>query len=146
MIVITVSALIGLFFAWRHMLRGHASAFQEQSLYKTFIFSFLFAAVTFWSVPEAWVRFTAREVITDKVTFRIERPGPAIGRFSHCEAGLRFYDDWLKYYVELCTKDKYLVSDARTVEIEKRVTAHGAHFVRYRFISADGAPHRWIDV
>lgn len=146
MIVITVSALIGLFFAWRHMLRGHSSAFREQSLYKTFFFSFLFAAATFWSVPEAWVRLTAREVIRHEVTFRVEHPGPSTGRFNHCQAGLRFYDDWLKYYVELCTKDKYLVSGARTVEIEKRVTAHGANFVRYRFISASGKPHSWIEV
>lgn len=146
LIVITVSSVIGLFFAWRHLLRGEAYLFSNETLLKTFIFTFVFSALTFWSVPEAWIRWTAREVITREVKFRIEHPGPAIGRNSHCEAGLRFYDDWLKYYVELCTKDKYLVSDARAVEIEKRVTAHGAYFVRYRFISADGKPHSWIKV
>ena len=146
LIVITVASVIGLFFAWRHLLRGQAALFSDTTLFKTFFFTFLFSAFTFWSVPEAWVRWTAKEMITREVKFSIEHPGPAIGRFSHCEAGLRFYDDWLKYYVELCTKDKYLVSGARGVEIEKRVTTHGANFIRYRFISASGKPQSWIEV
>lgn len=146
LIVITVASVIGLFFAWRHLLRGQASLFSDTTLFKTFIGTFLLSALTLWAVPEAWVRWTAQEVIAREVEFRIEHPGPSLGRYSHCEAGLRFYDDWLKRSVELCTKDKYILNGFRTVEIEKRVTAHGAHFVRYRFIYANGTPHRWIEV
>lgn len=146
LIVITVAAVLGLFFAWQYVLRGQSALFSGPTLLKTFFCTFVFAAFTLWEVPEAWVRWTAKDVIVREVEFRIEHPGPSVGRGSHCEAGLRFYDGWLKRSVELCTKDRYFLNGFRTVEIEKRVTAHGAHFVRYRFIFANGTPHRWIDV
>lgn len=153
LVVITVAAVLGLFFAWRYVLRGEAALFSGPTLLKTFFGSFLLSALTLWQVPEAWVRWTAQEAITREVEFRIEHPGPPVGRSSHCQAGLRFYDDWLKRSVELCTQDKYILdgfrrgeSGFRRVEIEKRVTTHGARFVRYRFIYANGRPHRWIKV
>lgn len=146
LIVITVAAVLGLFFAWRHVLRGQAALFSGPTLLKTFFGTFLFAAFTLWEVPEALVRWTAQEVIVREVAFRIEHPGPPVGRGSHCEAGLRFYDDWLKHSVAFCTKDRYILNGFRTVEIEKRVTTHGAYFTRYRFIFANGTPHRWIKV
>ena len=146
LIVITVAAVLGLFFAWRYALRGQAALFSGPTLLKTFFGTFLLAAITLWGVPEAWVRWTAQDVIVREVAFRIEHPGPPVARNSRCEAGLRFYDDWLKHSVAFCTKDKYILDGFRTVEIEKRVTTHGAYFTRYRFIFADGTPHRWIKV
>lgn len=146
MIVITIAAFIGLFCAWRYVMRGESALFSGESLFTTFFWVFIGATLVLWYTPEAWVHMAAREVITREEPFTVNHPGPRIGRFSSCSAGLHFYDDWLKRSVELCTRDEYVPSGAKSVEIEKRVIAHGARFVRYRFISADGVRHDWVKV
>lgn len=146
MIVVTVAAFIGLFCAWRHALRGEQVLFSGSTLFKTFFWTFTITIIALWNAPEAWVNLTAREIVSSKVSFHVGHPGPSTGKNTHCSAGLRFYDAWLKRSVELCTRDEHIPSAARTLEIEKRITTHGARFIRYRFISVDGTPHRWIDV
>ncbi|TDT58733.1 hypothetical protein DFO53_0273 [Enterobacter sp. AG5470] len=140
--MMTIAALVGLLVAWRLAQKG----WRWKSLLLAFSGVFLFIALTLWNAPEAWVRATASERVQSEVMFSIGHPGPPVTRSQHCEAGLRFYDAWLKRPVELCTRDDIVPPGARTVQLEKRVTARGAVFTHYRFISAAGHPQGWWPV
>lgn len=141
-VMMAIAVLAGLLVAWRLAQKG----WRFKSLLLTFSGVFLFIALTLWHAPEAWVRATASERVQSEVTFSIGHPGPPVTRSQHCEAGLRFYDAWLQRPVELCTRDDIVPPGARTVQLEKRVTARGAVFTHYRFISASGIPQGWWPV
>ncbi|WP_223284182.1 hypothetical protein [Kosakonia sp. SMBL-WEM22] len=111
-----------------------------------FVALFMYCIATLWNAPEAWVKFTASEIVQSEVTFTIGHPGPPISRASRCPAGLRFYDAWLNRPVEICTRDVLVPPGARTVQLEKRLSARGAIFTHYRFISASGIPQGWWPV
>lgn len=141
-VMMAIAALAGLLVAWHLAKKG----WRFKSLLLTFSGVFLFIALTLWHAPEAWVRATASERVQSEVTFSIGHPGPPVTRSQHCEAGLRFYDAWLQRPVELCTRDDIVPPGTRTVQLEKRVTARGAVFTHYRFISASGIPQGWWPV
>ncbi|MDM9615116.1 hypothetical protein [Kosakonia cowanii] len=139
-IILIVAVLVGLLAAWR----GPFTTLRNKLL--CFVALCLLSLATLWNVPEAWVKFTASQIVESEVTFTIGHPGPPITRTNRCPAGLRFYDAWLNRPIELCTRDALVPPGARTVQLEKRVSARGAIFTHYRFISASGIPQGWWPV
>ncbi|MGY5956128.1 hypothetical protein ACUY4R_002972 [Kosakonia sp. BK9b] len=142
-VIATVTVLIALFCAWRRWRSGNASPFHALAPWKIFLCVLAFVGTTLWAIPEAWVQLTAKETVRSEIIFRLTYPGPSSGRNHHCEAGLRVDDAWLHRLVEICTHTHKVPSDASTVQIEKRIAARGAVFVRYRFVSAAGIPYGW---
>jgi len=141
-VMVSLAVLVALAVAWRTKVRGY----RPKPLLLTFFVTLLFVAVTLLYAPEAWVRMTAKTLVQSEVTFSIGHPGPPITKNKHCETGLRFYDRWLQRPIELCTRDAIVPPGSRTVQLEKRVTARGAVFTHYRFISAAGVPQGWWPV
>ncbi|MGK9172092.1 DUF4010 domain-containing protein [Yokenella regensburgei] len=143
LIILTLACVVGLFFAWRHLMRGALVAGNPFSLFKAFFFAAMMVMVTFWFTPDALVRLTADQKVSRMVAFSIEHPGPATARFSSCKAGMRFYDDDLQRTIFFCEDDKNVPPGSRRVEVEKHINNHGGRFLRYRFILADNSRSPW---
>lgn len=142
LVMLVIAVLLGILATWcsRKKVTGNKTRLL------TFLGVFLLMALTLWNVPEAWVRYSTNEMMHSEVAFSIGHPGPPISKSKHCEAGLRFYDAWLRHPIELCTRDAIVPPGARTVQLEKRVSARGAVFTHYRFLSASGIPQGWWPV
>ncbi|ANR80697.1 hypothetical protein BBB57_22065 [Kosakonia sacchari] len=142
LVMLAIAVLVALLTTWC----GRKKVIRNKTRLLTFLGLFLFTGMTLWNVPEAWVRYSANEMVHSEVAFSIGHPGPPISKSKHCEAGLRFYDEWLQRPIELCTRDAIVVPGAQKVQLEKRVSARGAVFTHYRFISASGIPQGWWPV
>lgn len=143
LIIITTASAIGLYAAWRQLMRGTLLADDPFTLFKTFFYTVLLVTITFWETPEAWVRLTASENVTREVTFTLEHPGPSTSRFSSCKAGMRFYDDELRRTMFFCEQDSNVPPGSQKVQVEKLMNAHGGRYLRYRYIRVDHSPAPW---
>ena len=63
-------------------------------------------------------------VITYEAAYEITYPGPRMGRFGHCEAGLWFKDYNTKRWIQLCTNKKALQAAGEPGADAVRVSAH----------------------
>ena len=143
LVVITIACAIGLFAAWRQLMRGALMASEPFSLFNTFFAAVIMVCITFWAAPEVWVRLTASENVTREVTFTLEHPGPSTSRFSSCKAGMRFYDDELRRTMFFCGQDVNVPPGSQKVQVEKLMNAHGGRYRRYRYIRVDHSPAPW---
>lgn len=143
LIIITAACAIGLFVAWRQLMRGSLLASEPFTLFKTFFYTTLLVTITLWETPEAWVRLTASESVTRNVSFTLEHPGPSTSRFSNCKAGMRFYDDELRRTLFLCEQDSNVPPGSHRVQVEKLMNDHGGRYLRYRYIRADNSFAPW---
>ncbi|WP_342324256.1 hypothetical protein AAEY27_07255 [Kosakonia sp. BYX6] len=140
LVMLAVAALGGLMAARYKVLR------RIRTRFLVFCGVFFYLIATLWNAPEVWVRMRASEIVHSEAAFTIGHPGPPYARYKHCEAGLRFYDEFLKRSIELCTRDALVPPGARSVQLEKRVSSRGAIFTHYRFMSATGYPQGWWPV
>ncbi len=143
LVIITVASAAGLFVAWRQLMRGSLSAGDPFTLFKTFFSTVLMVTLTLWQTPETWVRLTATEKASREVSFSLEHPGPSTSRFSSCKTGMRFYDDELRRSMFFCVQESNVPPGSRKVEVEKLMNAHGARYLRYRYLLADNTRSPW---
>lgn len=143
LIAITLASAIGLFVAWRQLMRGSLLASEPFTLFKTFFYTTLLVTITLWETPEAWVRLTASESVTRNVAFTLEHPGPSTSRFSSCKAGMRFYDDELRRTLFFCEQDSNVPPGSHKVQVEKLMNDHGGRYLRYRYVRADNSLAPW---
>jgi len=78
------------------------------------------------------------EIISYESSYEITYPGPSIGRFSHCEAGLWIEDTSTHRRIELCTNkmdlEENIKQGMKTVCVSARVNKIGSYIVSYTFI------------
>lgn len=78
------------------------------------------------------------KVISYESEYDVVFPGPSIGKYGHCEAGLWLKDQNTSRWIQLCTNKEFLRSHHKQgmtgVWVTARVNKIGSYIVKYEFI------------
>ena len=78
------------------------------------------------------------EIISYESAYEITYPGPSIGKFGHCEAGLWIEDTGTHRRIALCTNktdlEENIKQGMKTVWVNARTNKIGSYIVSYTFI------------
>ncbi|WP_433589979.1 hypothetical protein [Pseudomonas koreensis] len=78
------------------------------------------------------------EIISYKSSYELRYPGPSMGKFGRCEAGLWIEDQSTNRWIELCTNkmdlDKNIQQGMQLVWVSARTNKIGSYIMNYTFI------------
>ncbi|MXP49809.1 hypothetical protein FD733_11630 [Pantoea sp. Eser] len=109
---ITVASIFGLIFL------GRAVYFRpvgESSIYvlKAFCGGFYIGFVSILNCYSVYVYVAPGKTIQYESEYEVTFPGPSIGKYSHCKAGLWIKDAYTKRWIQLCTNRKNLHNERK---------------------------------
>lgn len=133
---ITTGSVIGLIFAGRTAYFRPVGKTPKYIL-EMFFGGFCFGFVCTLNIFDVYVYIFSDKLINYESEYEVVFPGPAIGKYSHCEAGLWIKDQHTKRWKELCTNKKEIYLHRKQgmdrVLVKARVNELGSYIVNYRF-------------
>lgn len=134
---IVVGALTGFAFAGRAIIRRSVGKTPEKVI-NSLLGGFCLGFACSLHIYDVCVYLLPGDIIHYKSDYEITFPGPAIGRFSHCEAGLWIKDLNTERQIKLCTNKSNLYDQQKQGMNTVWVTAHqnkiGSYIINYTFI------------
>ncbi|VYT94962.1 hypothetical protein [Metakosakonia massiliensis] len=135
---ITVGCIFGLIpagrVAWFRPV-GKTSGY----IFQVFFGGFCLGLVLSLNIYDVWSYLSPGKIVHYDSEYEITFPGPAVARFSHCEAGLWIKDAPTRNWIQLCTNKKALASGRKPGMNAVRVTARtnhlGSYIVDYQFVN-----------
>ena len=137
MVYITTGAVVGIICA------GRAAYWRPVGKTPKYVFEMFFGGfclgfVCVLNIFDVQVYIFSNKIINYESEYEVVFPGPAVGKFSHCEAGLWIKDLHTNRWMQLCTtkKDLYLnrKSGMNRVWVTARVNNLGSYISDYKFI------------
>lgn len=133
---ITVASITGLIFSgWAVYFRpvGESAAY----ILKTFFGGFSIGFVCILNCYDVYVYVAPGKIIQYESEYDVTFPGPEVGKYSHCEAGLWIKDAHTKRWIQLCTNRTDLYNDRKQGMTKVWVTAYtnkiGSYIINYKF-------------
>jgi hypothetical protein len=103
-----------------------------------FFCGFCFGFVCVLNVFDVYVYTFSDKLINYESEYEVVFPGPAVGKFSRCEAGLWIKDLHTNSWMQLCTNKKNLYLNRKQgmdrVWVTARVNDLGSYIIDYKFI------------
>ncbi|MHA6313338.1 hypothetical protein ACX3P5_19185 [Pantoea sp. S-LA4] len=133
---ITVASIVGLVFAGRVV---YFRPVGESAIYvlKAFGCGFSVGIICILNCYSVYVYVAPGKIVQYESEYEVTFPGPAVGKNSHCEAGLWIKDAHTKRWLQLCTNRKNLYNDRKQGMTKVWVTAHtnkiGSYIINYQF-------------
>lgn len=134
---ITAGCVVGLIFAAKAFYSRPAQQTSARAV-DPFFGGFCLGFACSFNIYAVCVYLLPGDVIHYESAYEITYPGPAAGKFSRCEAGLRIKDINTGRWTELCTNpsdlDKQRQRGMDAVWVTARANTVGSYIVGYQFI------------
>lgn len=136
MTYITTGSILGV------VLAGHATYYRPvgktpKHILESFFGGFCFGFVCSLHIFDVCTYLLPGDIIHYQSEYEVTFPGPAVGRFSHCEVGLWIKDAHTKRWIQLCTNKSALHNQRKQGMNAVWVTAHtnkiGSYIIEYKF-------------
>lgn len=111
----------------------------ESAIYvlKAFGCGFSIGLICILNCYSVYVYIAPGNIVQYESEYEVTFPGPAVGKYSHCEAGLWIKDAHTKRWLQLCTNRTNLYNDRKQGMTKVWVTAHtnkiGSYIINYKF-------------
>lgn len=134
---ITAGFLIGIVFAGRAIYYRPAGKISKHVV-ESFFGGFCLGFVCFINIYDVCTYLFPGDIVHYESEYEVTFPGPAVGKFSHCEAGLWIKDLNTEHWIKLCTNKSNLYDQRKQGMNAVWVTAHtnkiGSYIIDYKFI------------
>ena len=135
---ITAGSVLGLCIAGR-VTWSRPSGKKPKYIIECFFGGLSLGIVTLLNVYDVCVYLLPGQIIHYQSEYEIKFPGPAVGKYSHCEAGLWIKDIHTQRWLELCTNSQELYLQRKPgmnrVQVTARTNRFGSYIMEYQFVT-----------